>query len=249
MSKYNTSNATKAHQRLSNLLKERHRDFLSEDFELKDDRIRLKNTLETAPTQSFKQDTIKSLSRFNSFFDQIYQPIKTQIDQQQKVDNSSNDDNKLYLESFVVFLIHHYMPYTPLWSGLVLRGLYLTRITNGSLERLIGFRKKKTRYFNFAQYVYKMYPRLKGSIKDFISKDKENDFSLADIEVENIPDSDDSNVSAQSDNDVAEEQYHKAKETWAKDLKGESQLKKINYQAKQGLPSLSSKISDKNGKC
>ena len=112
-----------------------------------------------------------------------------------------NDDvtlNEYYNPKFVKFLQDFFMPYCFLWSGLVLKGLNISRVNNGSLEKYIGHKKSKLKSLEPSDYVNQTYLSTKGRVIDFenhLNRNNENDDFDSD---ENC--SDDEDVSGDEDN-------------------------------------------------
>ena len=66
---------------------------------------------------------ITILSPFKNHFVQIKNKVKTKI-----LNSSTYKTNAYFLPSFIEYILVHYMPYAPLWTGLLLKPSLQTRL-------------------------------------------------------------------------------------------------------------------------
>ena len=83
------------------------------------------------PTKS-----IKSQSKFGRKFREVFDNFKMSCENEE-----SSAQNSLYFPDFLIFLLDNYLPYIFIWAGYSLKGLGITSITNGCIEKQWGTRK------------------------------------------------------------------------------------------------------------
>ena len=93
-----------------------------------------------------KNDSIKKNSPFTKHFEEIHERVRSIISETESFDCEAND----YCNpQFVVLLLENFLPYSFIWAGYVFKCLNnadVTRMSNGCIEVLFGYRKK---VFNF----------------------------------------------------------------------------------------------------
>ena len=134
--------------------------FKSEEFE--NDIFESKNLHKN----NISTKSIKENSKFGKHFLDL--ESKTIV-----INNEEKCKNEYYAPQFITFLQDYFMPYCFLWSAFVLKGLNITRITNGSLENHIGHVKSKITTpllpFEYTNFVYKS---TQGKAIEFINSRK-----------------------------------------------------------------------------
>jgi hypothetical protein len=111
------------------------------------------------------------------------------------------------------------MPYCFLWSGFVLKGLNITRTTNGSIVNHFKHKKSKITSpllpFDYTNFVYKA---IQGKAIEFFSLKSKNIESLEDV-LEEIKDKEKVEDNDDFDDLVAEVIDSEAREAWKKPRK------------------------------
>ncbi len=78
------------------------------------------------------KSTIKEQSPFTEVFQQLQASYQTK---------GGESSNPLYNIEYLNFLQFYFMPYIFVWSGFVYRGMNITRLTQGTIEKYFGTRK------------------------------------------------------------------------------------------------------------
>lgn len=90
-----------------------------------------------------KKDTIKNSSPFTKHFSDLRIQNQLQIFAESKVEA---DDNVLFNECFINFLMDRFLPYSFIWSSFIFKNISpddsITRRTNGAVERFFRERKE-----------------------------------------------------------------------------------------------------------
>ena len=100
----------------------------------------------------------------------------------------------IFFPKFVKFLQDFFMPYCFIWCGLVLKGLNVSRVNNGSLEKYIGHKKSKIKSLEPAEYVNYTYLSTKGRVIDF--QNHVNSYKQNECDISDNDDGDDDNYDA-----------------------------------------------------
>ena len=84
-----------------------------------------KNIISTLPfmKKTRKKQKKYIFSTFKNHFVQIKNKVKTKI-----LNSSTYKTNAYFLPSFIEYILVHYMPYAPLWTGLLLKPSLQTRL-------------------------------------------------------------------------------------------------------------------------
>jgi len=112
---------------------EKSRDFLiqkiTNEKELKDseEEYNFDSSLHEEDKNEAKKFT--NSSPFRNHFIQIKNKVQSKI-----VNSSTHKKHAYFLPNFIEYLLVHYMPYTPLWTGLLLKPSSQTRDTNSYAE-------------------------------------------------------------------------------------------------------------------
>lgn len=116
--------------------------------------------------------------RGNSPFNKIFQDIFIKVSKQLSSESSDGEPNSFYCPDLIDHLLKHYMPYSFLWSGFVLRDTGLTRLTNGALETYNGTRKRKVTKNRLPHhYLTKNFTTFQGHTMEYLNnlaKSKKN---------------------------------------------------------------------------
>ena len=99
------------------------RDVQMEDDDFENEKYELKSYAKIKSVESIKEH-----SKFGKHFRQVESNLK--------LEDKGSEDNEFFHPKYIKFLQDYFMPYCFIWSGLVLKGLNITRVNNGSLEKV-----------------------------------------------------------------------------------------------------------------
>jgi hypothetical protein len=102
-------------------------------------------------------------SKFRLHFEEVESSITI-------LDNGAST-NENYKTEFIQYLQKYFMPYCFLWSGLVLYGLNVSRVDNGSIDKHFGHKKSKiTSPLLPAEYKNHTFKPTLGQVAEFMQK-------------------------------------------------------------------------------
>ncbi|CAF0789424.1 unnamed protein product, partial [Brachionus calyciflorus] len=126
-------------------------------------------------SQNSNKESIKSNSPFTKYFNEIEKNVSIELSLESGKNNFLND-NEYFSPTVIKYLQEKYMPYAFFWASFTLNKVNgnFTRLTNGLIEKFIGYRKSSYKTLNMsrlnpAQYSTHVYPLTDGKTERFIN--------------------------------------------------------------------------------